>query len=344
MLYIQTYRTMHIQMFYRSTLLCLVTVSFCSGASSTQAQPSTGAPGSKATGAQTGVHWKMTDLKPEATFDLGGDPDWMAVTNDAVWVTIASKNEVRQLRAKDNSPGFSVTVKEPCSGIVAAFGSLWIPSCGAHNLVRVSLQTGKVQATIPVAPADSEGGITAGFGSIWMASNSSGELARINPNTNKVTATIKVPSGSFCPLFFANSVWITSSEHSVLTKVSPRTNRVLAQIPVGQNPRFLTSGANSIWTLNQGDGTVTRVDARTNRRVADIPAGLAGKGGEITFGFSSVWATLEQFPVTRIDVATNSIATQWSGAGGDSIRAGHGSIWLTNLRAGKVWRIDPKQL
>jgi hypothetical protein len=96
--------------------------------------------------------------------------------------------------------------------------------------------------------------------------------------------------------------------------------------------------------LNQGDGTVTRVNAKTNRRVADISAGLAGKGGEIAFGFNSVWATLEQYPVTRIDARANSIMTQWSGAGGDSIRAGHGSIWLTNLRGGKVWRIDPKGL
>ena len=136
-----------------------------------------------------------------------------------------------------------------------------------------------------------------------MASSSAGKLARIDPRTNKVIASVRVPSGSFCPIFFGGYVWITSSEHSVLSKVDPRTNRVVARIPVGRNPRFLTAGAGSIWTLNQGDGTVTRVDAKTNRRVADIKAGLAGKGGEIAFGFNSVWATLEQFPITRIDAS-----------------------------------------
>jgi virginiamycin B lyase len=309
-----------------------------------KAQQPSDVPAVKATGAQSGVRREMAELKPDATFDVGGDPDWMAVSEDAVWVTISSKNEVKQLRAKDNTVGFTINVKDPCSGLVAAFGSLWIPSCGSHNLVRASLTTGKVQKTIPIPPADSEGGITAGAGSVWMASSSSGQLARIDPRTNKAVATIAVPSGSFCPIYFDGYVWITSTDHSLLSKVSPKTNRVIATIAVGKNPRFLAAGAGSIWTLNQGDGTITRVEVKTGRRVVDIPAGLAGKGGEIGFGFNSIWATLEQFPITRIDAATNAIASQWTGAGGDSIRAGHGTIWLTNLRGGKVWRIAPGKL
>jgi virginiamycin B lyase len=309
-----------------------------------KAQQPSDVPAVKATGAQSGVRREMAELKPDATFDVGGDPDWMAVSEGAVWVTISSKNEVKQLRARDNTVGFTIKVKEPCSGLVAAFGSLWIPSCGSHNLVRASLTTGKVQKTIPIPPADSEGGITAGAGSVWMASSSAGQVARIDPRTNKAVANIAVPAGSFCPIFFKGYVWITSTEHSVLAKINPKTNRVIARIAVGKNPRFLTAGAGSIWTLNQGDGTVTRVEVKTGLRVADIPAGLAGKGGEITFGFDSIWATLEQFPITRIDAATNDIASQWTGAGGDSIRAGHGTIWLTNLRGGKVWRIAPGKL
>ena len=35
---------------------------------------------------------------------------------------------------------------------------------------------------------------------------------------------------------------------------------------------------------------------------------------------------------------------QFAGPGGDSIRVGHGSIWLSNLRAENVWRIDPRQI
>jgi hypothetical protein len=30
--------------------------------------------------------------------------------------------------------------------------------------------------------------------------------------------------------------------------------------------------------------------------------------------------------------------------GGDAIRVGHGSVWLSNLRQGNVWRLDPKRI
>ena len=72
-----------------------------------------------------------------------------------------------------------------------------------------------------------------------------------------------------------------------------------------------------------------------------IEAGLSGAGGEIAYGEGSIWATLLGFPITRIDPATNKVAQQWAGKGGDSIRVGFGSVWLTELDAGVVWRIDP---
>jgi streptogramin lyase len=290
--------------------------------------------------APTGVS-DISSLKPIATFHVGGDPDWMAVADDAVWVTSSSLNLVTQLIAKTNTIGRTITVADPCSGMVAAFGSLWIPSCGNHSLVRADLATGHIQATISAAPADSEGCIAAGGGSIWLTTNTTATLSRIEPKTNSVIASIAVPSGSFCPVFADGFLWITSTEHSMLTKVDPATNRVVETVNVGKNPRFATAGADSVWTLNQGDGTISRVDTKTAKLLANIPAGLTGHGGEITFGFGAVWATLIGTPITRIDAQKNIVSDQWKGDGGDSIRAGHGSVWLTNLKSGYVWRISP---
>jgi virginiamycin B lyase len=91
--------------------------------------------------------------------------------------------------------------------------------------------------------------------------------------------------------------------------------------------------------LNQGDGTIARVDAETGQRTALIRAGIPGLGGEIAFGGGAVWATVFDFPITRIDAETNAVTGQWHGAGGDSIRVGHGSVWLTSLMGAKVWRL-----
>jgi virginiamycin B lyase len=203
------------------------------------------------------------------------------------------------------------------------------------------LNTQKVVARIAAGPADSEGGITTGAGSVWIVTSSKGVLARIDPTTDSIVARIRIPSNSYAVAFADGSVWITSTGKSLLSRVDGATNKLVSTTRVGNAPRFLTTGAGSVWTLNQGDGTISRVDARSGTLLATIDAGLSGPGGEIAYGESSIWATLLGFPITRIDPATNRVTRQWTGKGGDSIRAGLGSVWLTDLDDGLVWRLDP---
>jgi hypothetical protein len=56
-----------------------------------------------------------------------------------------------------------------------------------------------------------------------------------------------------------------------------------------------------------------------------------------------VWLTVFQIPLTEIDPVTNTVIRQWVGPGGDAVRFGHGSVWLSNLREQNLWRIDPKK-
>jgi hypothetical protein len=101
---------------------------------------------------------RMAELNPIATFVVEGRPDWMAIIDDAVWVASSNVNHVIRLNAKTNQPGTVVTVANPCSGLAFGFGSLWIPSCGDHNLVRVDAKQARlrpgslqVQPTMKVA-------------------------------------------------------------------------------------------------------------------------------------------------------------------------------------------------
>jgi len=283
----------------------------------------------------------ISELQPLATFHAQGNPDWMAVTPDAVWVTSSRAGLITQLDPKTNQAGRTISASKPCSGLIFAFGSLWIPSCGDHTLLRADTATGAVVGRIPAGPADSEGGIAAGAGSVWLVTDAKSTLTRVDAATNKVSATIALPSGSYNPFFADGFVWVSSHDHDALIKVDPGTNTVAATIPVGKGPRFLTYGAGAIWTLNQGDGTITRVDTASSKAVVTVAAGIPGTGGEITFGFGAAWATVIGFPITRVDAATNTVTAQWAGPGGDSIRTGFGSIWLTDLFHGKIWRFAP---
>jgi virginiamycin B lyase len=290
------------------------------------------------------VKISVTKLEPIAVFDIPGAPDWMVI-DQQVWVSNSPKNSVTRIDPDTNHLVENIAVgARPCSGLAAGFGSLWVPNCGDKTVSRVDLSTGHVTATWPATIGSSEGGVAIGAGSFWMMTDAHGTLARIDPATNAVIAAIHIAPGSYAVAFGNDAVWITSTAQNLLTRVNARTNAVEATIPIGQKPRFLAVGEGSVWTLNQGDGTISRVDIKTNTVVATIEAGIPGEGGEIAVGAGSVWATVLEFPLTRIDPATNKVAQQFFGAGGDSVRVGHGSVWLTDLQGGKLLRLDPKRI
>jgi YVTN family beta-propeller protein len=288
----------------------------------------------------------MSTVTPIAVFPVEGAPDWQVLTDDAVWVTNGPKNTVHRLDVKTNTVAAAVAVgKRPCSGLAWGFGSVWVPNCGDSTLSRIDTKTNQVVATLPYGPANSEGGIAASADAIWMLTDKKGVLSRIDPATNAAVAEIQVPSGSFsCVVGADGAIWISSTENSLVSRVDPMINKVTDTIEVGPQPRFLTAGVGSIWTLNQGDGTVSRVDVKTKKLITNIQLGIPGTGGEIAFGEGYVWATVSEIPISQIDPSTNKVVHQWLGAGGDSIRAGFGTVWLSNLRQGNLWRIHPNQL
>ena len=291
-----------------------------------------------------GVKREITTITPVAVFTTGGTPDWQVLTADSLWVANGPMNSVHRLDPKTNEIAATITVgKKPCSGLTEAFGSVWSPSCGDKTVARIDEKSNTVVATIPVGPGESEGGIAASDDAIWLVTDPAGKLSRIDPKTNAVVATVDIPAKSAAVFYADGGVWVTTPEKNTLTRVDAKTNKVTDSIEVGPGPRFETYGAGAIWTLNQGNGTVSRVDTKTRKLVATVECGIPGSGGEIAFGLGHVWATVFTIPITEIDPQTNTVLRQWTGAGGDSIRAGHDSIWLSNLRDHNVWRIDPKK-
>ena len=285
-------------------------------------------------------------LKPEATWKIGENADWVVVAPDAVWVAGTKPDSLKRIDPKTNQVVATVPLPaEACSGLEYAFGSVWVPVCTTPaSMLRVDAKTNQASATLTVGPAGPEGGITASSDSVWLATDKAGTLSRIDPATNLVRQKVQITAGSYNPVFSEGTVWVSGFEANVLTAVDATTGQVGATIPVGPKPRFLIAGGDSVWTLNQGDGTISRVDARTRKPVATIRAGLSGEGGDICYGGGSLWATLFGLPLTRIDPATNRVMRQWKGSGGDSMRFGHGAIWLTDYRAGTLGRYPLDEL
>lgn len=291
-----------------------------------------------------GVQAPMSLLKPEAVFEVPGSPDWIAIA-ESVWISNKPKNSVTRIDPKTNKVAEVIPVgKGPCSGLATGFGSLWVPNCGDRTISRVDLKTAKLTATFPIGIADSEGGLAVSPDSVWIMTDKNGTLARIDPANNKVVAEIYVARDSFTVAFGEDAVWVTSTGGNLVSRIDPQTNLVTDTIPVGKAPRFLAIGEGAVWTLNQGDGSVSRIDPKTKKVVATIEVGVPGEGGDIAAGEGSVWATSFDIPISRVDPATNKVVQQFTGPGGDALRVGLGSVWLSNYKAGTVWRLDPKRI
>ena len=282
----------------------------------------------------------FASLHPAMTLHLGKTADWVLPTDDAVWVGSTGPFAVHRIDPKTNRETAKVALPgEPCAGMAAGFGSVWVPLCAKPSaLARVDMKTNRLTAVYPIGPAAAEGGIAIGGGSVWMVTDAKGSLARIDPANGTVRQTVKIAPGSYNPRFADGVVWVSGHDGGVVTAVDAASGKVLAVIPVGAGPRFLTIGDGAVWVLLQGTGEIVRIDARTHLVTARIDAKLAGPGGDIAIGAGHVWATLKGVPLTKIGANTNRIERQWVGPGGDSLAFAFGAVWLTDYRGGTVAR------
>lgn len=277
-----------------------------------------------------------------AKFSIATNADWVAVTPNSIWVAGAGPNKILRIDARTNKVVATIPLpNEACAGMVAGFGSLWVPQCGdTQSVVKIDLRTGQIIATIPFGPAE-EGGITVSPDSVWFTTGDDGTLIRLNPRTNKVRQTVRIASHSYNPIFDQGTIWISSPDHNLITAVNAVSGGVLGVSQTGPWPRFLVAGGGSIWTLNQGDGSVTRINRKSRRPMATIQLGVPGRGGDIAYTPGVVWASVIGIPLTAIDVRSGNPVIQWVGPGGDALRFGHGSLWLTDYRGGTLSRIQP---
>src|ERR1700731_1571396 len=175
-----------------------------------------------------GIQRPMSYLVPDAIYSINGSPDWLAVTEDSVWVNSKPTDMVFRMDPRSDRVIATVPVKKPCSGFAVAAGTLWSPSCEENVIYRIDLATNQVVAKIPVGPADTEGGIAFGSGSAWMPSDPKGIVSRIDPATNKVIAEIKVGPDSCTAVFGYGLLWVSSTAERVVTVIHPATNALIA--------------------------------------------------------------------------------------------------------------------
>lgn len=304
-------------------------------------------PGSKpvkaAMGVKTpGVQIPFANLKPEAEFPAPAKPDWLFFSASTF---ARGKDSLERIDPKTNKKIDPIDgVSKPCGGMASSFDSLWVPVCGTSSLARIDGKTFKVIATIPTGVANVENVIAATADSIWLLTDDKTTVSRIDPDQNMVVAELRVPAGCRGLTFGETALWLACSVENKVLRINPTTNLVEQAIKVSEQPEFLTVGEGSIWAFCRKEGKIDRIDPKTNKVSKTIELGVPGEGGQMAFGSGYLWVTQMGFPLARIDAKTETVVQQFTGEGGGAIAVSPGAIWLSNMKAGTVWRIDPKRV
>jgi virginiamycin B lyase len=290
-----------------------------------------------------GVQIPMALLKSEAEIALPGES---LLFGEQVMVASRAQNTLTRVDAKTNkTAGEPVTgFDQPCGGLVAAFGSVWVPNCGKQTLSRIDPKTGKVTATIEVSVAVVPGAIVASPDSVWLLSDERTTLSRIDPQANAVVAEIRVEPGCNSVAFGDSALWLTCPALNKVIRIDPRTNLAVKRIEVAAKPVSAIFGEGSIWVLCQTDGKVARIDPKTDKVTTTVELAIPNAEGNIAFGEGSVWVSTPGFPISRIHPGTDKVVQQFAGDGGGLVQVGLKSVWLIESKAGKIVRYDPKRI
>jgi hypothetical protein len=291
-----------------------------------------------------GIQIPFANVKAEATIPAPDKPAWLFFASGGPGtVYFPAPEKLEKIDAKSNKPGDPVAgLKKPCGGMVSAFGSLWLPTCGDGSLQRLDPKTLKITATVPAGTGTVTGTIAASADSVWLLTDDKATLSRIDPDANAVAAEFRLPAGCQSLIFAETALWIACPGMNKVLKVNPETNIVDKRVEVSAGPFALAAGQGSIWVLCGKEGKVDRIDPKTDKVTKTIDLAAPAAEGGIAFGEGYLWVTMTGFPLTRIDVATETVAQQFWGEGGGAIQTSAGAIWLSNRNSGAISRIDPK--
>jgi len=145
----------------------------------------------------------ISRLTAEATLPIRLAPGAVA-SDDAVWLRDGRDGTVVRVGGKDNTVSAPVSIGgQPCGSLVAAFASVWVPSCGDRAVVRINPADLKVTAKADVAIADADGRLATGIGSLGVVADRKGGLARNDPDTTAPRAFVDAVYADRATMFAA---------------------------------------------------------------------------------------------------------------------------------------------
>ena len=279
----------------------------------------------------------------------GPSPGWVGLADSSAWVSgVGADDGIARYDRAGNLIGAlqAGTEDRGIGALGVGFGSLWVVDGQTHNVARIDLNTGVLQATIqlPFSTQTERSTVSAGDRAVFvMADIPQTRIASIDPATNAVTLTFPGPQGGTALLAAGGVLWAAGQDK--LARFDQSTGAATAKVAIPNGAQAMAIGSGSLWLLGERSGEVSRVDPATTTVTASITISpQPGSGGDVAVGGGSVWARVLNEPVAKIDTTTNQVIARYNpGPGGGSLAADDHDVWITAPDSESVWRLPLPQ-
>ena len=180
--------------------------------------------------------------------------DAIAVGVGAVWA-ITSNNELRRYSAEGGTQEAAISLPSRSSGVIVAFGSVWITGTENDELYRVDPTTNQIAATIGLR--SNPRSLAVGDGSVWVRNEGDGTIQRIDGKSGDLVATIETGAvGRGGIVVGGGFVWVSTHAEPIV-QIDPRTNSVRGKFKVEMSEySSIQFGSGSLWVSG---GSVRRI-------------------------------------------------------------------------------------
>lgn len=185
----------------------------------------------------------------------------IAVEYKSVWFISnedGKSDTLTQINPENGHTRKKIKVGKDSAVVTLGFGSVWITSSGENAVYRVNPGSGRILATIPVAPGPR---FTVAYNSwLWVLSQSDGSASRIDPAKNKVDLVVKasVPGAGGDIAGGRGYIWLAAAG-TPLTRIS-KSGRVIDQYGNYPGADAIRFGFYSVWISDHAKGDVWRID------------------------------------------------------------------------------------
>jgi DNA-binding SARP family transcriptional activator/streptogramin lyase len=291
-----------------------------------------------------------------AQVPLGAGAARLAGSQDAVWALSTTERTLYRIDAARRELTGSARIDDVVADVAAAGDEAWVVHAGSSGTTVVTRFAGD-QATLlrldsfepgiqllgaggtSFGPADDR--IAVGDDTVWVTTSAQrpGGVAVLDRRSGRIRA--RLPGYVYGLVLGTDATWLVAEQQ--LRRVDTRAWQVDLEITL-PSPGVAVAvavGERAVWALTvpviqygaqgtrrTGQGIVTRVDPETEAVSTTIPIG--GVPDSIAAGLGSVWITdLDRQELVRVDPHTNTVVDRIElGARPTSITLAGGLVWV----------------